>query len=76
MHQTDLAYRQSAAVGASGFGILLALYDTLVGNLRRAAAAQRAGALDLRAKELKHAFVVVGFSRTGSIQRAEIWREG
>jgi flagellar secretion chaperone FliS len=61
MHQTDLAYRQSAAVGANGFGILLALYDTLVGNLRRAAVAQRAGALELRAKELKHAFVVVGF---------------
>ena len=47
--------------GASGFGLLIALYDTLVGDLRRAAAAQRAGDLETRAEELKHALLVVGF---------------
>lgn len=61
MNQTDLTYRRTAAIGASGLGILVALYDTLVGNLRRAAVAQRAGDLESRAKELKHAFVVVGY---------------
>lgn len=61
MYRTDLAYRQTAVAGASGFGLLIALYDTLVGDLRRAAAAQRTGDLEKRAKEAKHALVVVGF---------------
>src|SRR5579863_3132875 len=61
MTHTDLAYRKTAVEGASGFGQLIALYDTLAGDLRRAAAAQRAGDLECRAKELKHALVVVGF---------------
>jgi flagellin-specific chaperone FliS len=61
MTPTDLAYRTTAAQGASGFGTLIALYDTLVGDLRRAAAAQRARDLETRAEELKHALLVVGF---------------
>jgi flagellar biosynthetic protein FliS len=61
MTPTDLAYRTTAAQGASGFGFLVSLYDTLAGNLRRAAAAQRAGNLEKRANELRHALQVVGF---------------
>src|SRR5277367_4604828 len=61
MNTTDLIYRRSAAQGASGFSLMIALYDTLVGDLRRGAAAQRAGDLEKRAKELKHALLVVGF---------------
>ncbi|MGB6743894.1 MAG: flagellar export chaperone FliS [Terracidiphilus sp.] len=60
MNQTDLAYRKTAVEGASGFGLLIALYDTLAGDLRRAAAAQRKGNLEERARELKHALLVLG----------------
>jgi flagellar biosynthetic protein FliS len=60
MSPTDLAYRKSATQGVSGFGLLIALYDTLAGDLRRAAAAQRAGNIEVRVRELKHALVVLG----------------
>jgi flagellar secretion chaperone FliS len=60
MTPTDLVYRMTAVQGASGFGLLIALYDTLAGDLRRAAEAQRARALDKRAKELNHAIAVIG----------------
>ena len=55
MNRTDLAYRKTAVEGASGFGLLIALYDTLAGNLRRAAAAQRRNDLEDRCHEVKHA---------------------
>jgi flagellar biosynthetic protein FliS len=60
MNPRDLAYRKSAAQGASGLGLLIALYDTLAGDLRRAAAAQRSGNIEARTNELKHAIVVIG----------------
>jgi len=60
MTQTDTLYRQTAFEGANGLSLLVALYDTVAGNLRRAAAAQRAGNLESRTNELKHALVVVG----------------
>jgi flagellar secretion chaperone FliS len=60
MSPTDLAYRKSAVQGASGISLLIALYDTLAGDLRRGAAAQRAGSREDRSKELKHALMVVG----------------
>ncbi len=59
MNRTDLAYRKSAAQGGSGLGILIALYDTLAGDLRRAAAVQREGRIESRTNELKHALLVV-----------------
>ena len=61
MNRTDLAYRKTAAEGASGFGLLIALYDTLAGNLHRAAAAQRANNLEARCREAKHALTVIGY---------------
>jgi flagellar biosynthetic protein FliS len=42
-------------------GLLVALYDTLAGNLRRAAAAQRANDIETRSHEAKHAFTVIGY---------------
>jgi flagellar biosynthetic protein FliS len=60
MNPTNLAYRKTAAEGTTGFGLLIALYDTLAGDLRRAAAAQRKGNLEERTQELKHALLVVG----------------
>ncbi len=59
MNQTSLAYRKVAVEGASGFGLLIALYDTLAGDLRRAAVAQREGKIEKRTQELKHALLVL-----------------
>ncbi|HEY2856822.1 MAG TPA: flagellar export chaperone FliS [Terracidiphilus sp.] len=60
MTAMDITYRNTAVGGASGLSLLIALYDTLIGNLRRAAEAQRDGRLDTRANELKHAISVIG----------------
>jgi flagellar secretion chaperone FliS len=61
MKSTDFAYRTVAVQGASGFGLLIALYDTLAGDLRRAAAAQREGGIERRTNELKHALLLVSY---------------
>jgi flagellar secretion chaperone FliS len=61
MQSTELLYRRSAAQGASGFGWLIALYDTLAGDLRRAANAERNSNLETRCRELNHALVVIGY---------------
>jgi flagellar protein FliS len=61
MNPTELAYRRTAVEGASGFGLLIALYDTLVGNLRRAADAQRKNDIATRCRELNHALLVIGY---------------
>jgi len=61
MYRTDLAYRQTAAQGASGFGLLIALYDTLAGNLRRAAQAQRENDIERRCQEVNHALMVLAY---------------
>lgn len=60
MTRTDLAYRKTAAAGASGFGLLIALYDTLAGDLRRAAEAERANDISKRGREVNHALLVIG----------------
>jgi flagellar secretion chaperone FliS len=61
MNRTDIAYRKTAAEGASGFGLLIALFDTLAGNLRRAADAQRINDLEKRSREVNHALLVIGY---------------
>jgi flagellar protein FliS len=61
MNPTELAYRRTAVEGASGFGLLIALYDTLVGNLRRAIDAQRGNDIQKRCHELNHALLVIGY---------------
>jgi flagellar protein FliS len=60
MANTDLAYRQFAAAGASGIGLLISLYDTLAGDLRRAADAQRRKNIEQRSREAAHALLVIG----------------
>jgi flagellar biosynthetic protein FliS len=59
MSPTELAYRKTAVAGASGFGLLIALYDTLAGDLRRAASAERANDVEKRCKEANHALLVI-----------------
>jgi flagellar secretion chaperone FliS len=61
MQSTELSYRKTAAEGASGFGLLIALYDTLAGNLRRAADAERSNNLEKRCLEVNHALLVIGY---------------
>lgn len=61
MNATEQTYRKTAVEGASGFGLLIALYDTLAGNLRRAAEAERANDLEKRGAEVKHALLVIGY---------------
>ena len=60
MNPTDLMYRKTAAEGASGFGLLIALYDTLAGDLRRAAEAERDNDIAGRCREVNHALLVIG----------------
>jgi flagellar protein FliS len=59
MTGTDFAYRKTAAEGASGFGLLVALYDTLAGDLRRAAEAERSNNVEKRTREVNHALLVI-----------------
>jgi len=44
----------------SGLGLLIALYDTLANDLRRAADAERGGDLPKRGREINHALLVIG----------------
>jgi len=61
MSPTEMAYRKTAIGGASGFGLLIALYDTLAGDLRRAAEAERGNNLESRTTEVNHALLVLGY---------------
>ena len=61
MQSTELSYRKTAAQGAGGFGLLIALYDTLAGNLRRAAEAERSNNLEKRCMEVNHAVLVIAY---------------
>lgn len=54
-----LAYRRAAAQQASVIGLVIALYDTLAGNLQRAAEAMLRGDLEQRGEQLKHGFAVL-----------------
>lgn len=54
-----LQYRQAAARQASVVGLVIALHDTLIGNLRRAAQAIEANDIPTRCSELIHGFKVL-----------------
>ena len=57
---TEMSYRKSAIAGASSIGLMIALLDTLAGDLRRAAGALRKNDIEERCKELNHAALVLG----------------
>jgi flagellar protein FliS len=59
MSPTELAYRKTALGGAGGLGLMIALYDTLAGDLRRAAEAERRNDIEKRCKEVNHALLVI-----------------
>ncbi len=54
-----LAYRRAAAQQASVVGLVIALLDTLAGDLQRAAVAMELRDIEDRAKHLKHGFAVL-----------------
>ncbi len=54
-----LAYRQAAAQQASSVGLVIALLDTLAGDLQRAATAMASKDIEDRARNLKHGFAVL-----------------
>ena len=53
------AYREAATQQASGAGLVIMLYDALIGDLRRAVAALEAGDIESRCRHLKHGFLVL-----------------
>jgi flagellar biosynthetic protein FliS len=54
-----LVYRRAATQHASVVGLVIALHDTLTGNLQRAAVAIDEGNIQLRCEELTHGFKVL-----------------
>jgi flagellar protein FliS len=60
MMTTELSYRRSAIAGASSIGLMIALFDTLAGDLRRACGALQKDDIETRCKELNHAALVLG----------------
>jgi flagellar protein FliS len=60
MNAIELTYRKTAAAsGASGLGLLIAMYDTLAGSLRKAAQAERDNDIEARCKAVDHALMVI-----------------
>jgi len=53
------AYHQSAVQGASPVGLLVALYDTILRDFRRAMDAMDRGDVETRVNELNHALTVI-----------------
>jgi flagellin-specific chaperone FliS len=61
MTPTELYYRKTAAASSGGgLGVLIGLYDTLAGDLRRMAEAERGEDLVRRCREANHALLVIG----------------
>jgi flagellar protein FliS len=60
LSKMELSYRRTAIEGASPIGLMIALFDTLAGDLRRASAALRINDIETRCKELNHAALVLG----------------
>lgn len=56
----DITYRTCAINGATSIGLMLALFDRLVADLRRAATALHENDIETRCRELNHALLIVG----------------
>ncbi|MES2394211.1 MAG: flagellar export chaperone FliS [Acidobacteriota bacterium] len=54
------SYRQSSIEGASPIGLVIALYDALAADLRRATDALRRDDIETRCAELHHAALILG----------------
>jgi len=62
MNTAEFAYRKTAAAAVgNGLSLLIALYDTLAGDIRRATEAERGNQIDRRCREINHALLVIGY---------------
>lgn len=59
LNSAALTYRRVSTESASTVGLLIALYDTLIGDLQRAANAMREGDIALRGRQLNHGFSIL-----------------
>jgi len=53
-------YRQSQGSSASKVGVVIALYETMIGDLARAVAAMGDNNVERRTREIQHALTVLG----------------
>ena len=60
MSSTETSYRNAAIQGATTIGLMIALFDRLVGDFRRAAMALRNNDIETRCREFNHAALVLG----------------
>ncbi len=58
--KSETLYRQTAAEGATYIGLLLVVYDTLAGDLRRAGAAVDGNNIAVRCEASNHALLLLG----------------
>lgn len=58
--QTELSYQRAAIEGASPIGLMIVLFDTLAGDLRRAVTALKQNDIETRCRELNHGILVLG----------------
>jgi flagellar biosynthetic protein FliS len=59
--RTDAAYRKTAIQGTSGLVLLVAIFDALAEDLRRAAQAERNNDIEKRCREANHAIQIIAF---------------
>ncbi|HKM65572.1 MAG TPA: flagellar protein FliS [Candidatus Acidoferrum sp.] len=59
-HDPATAYHHTAGSSATAVGQIIALYDTIVRDLRRSAAAVEAGQVEERVNNANHALIVIG----------------
>ena len=58
-NNTELTYLRAAVQSASTVGLVIVLYDVLIGDLKGAIAALADNNVEQRSRELKHAFLVL-----------------
>ena len=60
----SVAYRQTSASSATPVGVIIALFDTILRDFRRALVAIDAGKVEARVLELNHALTVIAHLRS------------
>lgn len=59
MTTTEITYRNCSISGASPIGLMIALFDRLVADFQRAAAALRRDDIEMRCREMNHAALIL-----------------
>ena len=67
-NEAQLSYLRAAARSATAVGLVIILYDLLLGDLERAIAAIAEGDIEKRSAEIRHAFLVLQ-QLEGSLQK-------